>query len=179
MSNNNVIPFSPAATGLEDQNQTALFSEEYLLTNNPPVVSLPSDESCEGITLALMLLGKEVTQKAMWFNLEEHCLSRLASYIHNLRKKNWYFIRSERCEICDWRSWHYDNARMAKIKPDYDYELDPKDKIVKSWSKYFIPEHVLAHLNTHYPSIFDWAENTFNMWGGDYAGLDAWDDASA
>jgi hypothetical protein len=47
---NNIIPFRPAATGLQEEYQTALFSDDEYIKLNLPRLTFPSDESCEGTT---------------------------------------------------------------------------------------------------------------------------------
>jgi len=47
---NNIIPFRPAGTGLQEEYQTALFSDDEHIRLNPPKLAFPNDESCEGTT---------------------------------------------------------------------------------------------------------------------------------
>jgi hypothetical protein len=47
---NNIIPFRPAATGLQEEYQTALFSDDEYIKLNLPRLTFLSDKSCEGTT---------------------------------------------------------------------------------------------------------------------------------
>lgn len=179
MNNSNVIPFAPAGTGDKGNNQKPLQGDDYLTKNDLHVLTFPHQETCEAITLAIMLHGKQVTQRDMWFNLDGHHLSRLAAYIHNLKKSNWWFIQSERLHSRDFQPWHYGWESRAKIDPDFDYVRKEEDKVVKRWSRYYLPQPTLDAWRSmpECEHIFEWAEDTFHLWGGDYSGIDAWNDA--
>jgi hypothetical protein len=165
---NNIIPFRPAATGLQEEYQTALFSDDEYIRLNPPKLTFPSDESCEGIALALMILGKEVTQRQFWDEFES---SRLSAYIWELRKLGFGWIIPKSCQDRDYRNWHKAEAFTAKGSDG----LSPKG-FVKRWHKYYLPQSLIDELP---PKAFVWANGTFEKWGGHYSGLDAWPDAEA
>lgn len=154
----NVYPFRPAQTGLRDTKQTTLFSESEYIKLAPPMLTrpeqFPSDESCEGITLALMMLGNEVSQEQMW---ADYGCSRLSAYIHELRKMGIAFIVDEQCLSRRFRPW--DKAEMSES----DGNQSPPKGYVKRFKKYFLPEAFRKSLP---PEAMKWASGTFLKWRG-------------
>ena len=171
-NDSNIIPFRPAATGLQEDYQTALFSDsEYIKLTPTKLTSpseFPSDESCEGITLALMILGKEVTQYQMF---EEFGCSRLSAYIYELRQLGITWIIDKNCQDRFYRHWHKAEAFHA----DETGELPPKG-VLKRWKKYWLFRDFRGALP---PEALGWAIDTFHKWGGHCSGLEVWPDAEA
>lgn len=171
MRNNNILPFRPAATGLQEEQQQALFSDAEYIKDNPPVLTFPSWDSCEGIALALMLSGKEVKQKQFW---EEFQSSRLSAYIWELRQLGFDGIVAERCAERDYRNWHKDEALINRAKEKAGISCEPPKGYIKRWNKYYLPK---AFIDASPPEAFDWADETFVAWDGHCSGIDAWPDA--
>ena len=172
--NGNIIPFRPVAAGLKVTNQLPMWPSE----DDTLILTVPHEETCEGITLALLLLGKEITQVAMYDNLEAHKLTRLASYVHSLRKMNWYFIVSQRVKEKDWQPWHHDWEWRDKLDPTFTYKKTEADKVTKTWVKYYIPRAILNTWRRKDEDLMEWAKDTYILWRGD-DDLDEWKDAEA
>ena len=172
MRKDNVLPFRPAATGLQEY-QTALFSDADCIKDNPPVLTFPNWDSCEGIALAVMILGKEVTQKQFW---EEFDSSRLSAYIWELRQAGFDWIVAERCTERDYRNWQKEQVFINHAKQKAGVNCEPPKGYLKRWNKYYLPKAFIDHLPPH---EIEWAEDTFVAWDGKCSGIDAWPNAKA
>ena len=154
MSDNNILPFRPAVTGQEGANQIALWNATHDIKfslQNVTESQLPRTKSKVAITLALMIMRKEVSTKLFIDDLK---LTRLPAYIHSLRKRGFFWIVSEPVVNHEYFDWEFDEFKRSGFN---DKSCGHRDL----YHRYWLPEYILKSL----PDEFhDWANEVVARW---------------